>query len=372
MGRSPHVASVTYRVTHQSALDARLDLLRLWRDNLSPSVPLEARFDWMYRTAPAASSVVLMLEASADKGATVVGTNGVVPRVVRIAGRDLRGGISCDLAVDRDHRALAPALALVRAVRADVGPRFDVVYGFPNAKAEGVLKRTGFHQLGRARRWVKVLRYRRYVAGAASRLEVTGVARWLSQRPALANAVAAVADTASALGARLLRLPQYLVFVTSVVASPPETLDGLWTEARDEYPIIGDRSRAFVSWRFAMTPATRFVTIRRRGASLPDAYAAVEQDHDTGALHIRDLFGHRPALGALVDAVLAFAWRAGASSVSVRFLGAPDVEGHLTARGFTPRGESRCVVVAACDAVPDHAAIEDAARWHLFDVDEES
>lgn len=372
MGRSPHVASVTYRVTHQSALDARLDLLRLWRDNLSPSVPLEARFDWMYRTAPAASSLVLMLEAWNDQGATVVGTNGVVPRVVRIAGRDVRGGISCDLAVDRDHRALAPALALVRAVRADVGPRFDLVYGFPNAKAEGVLKRTGFHQLGRARRWVKVLRYRRYVAGATRRSELTGVTRWLNGRPALADAAATVADFARAIGSRLLRLPQCAIFATAVVASPPEALDDLWTDARDEYPIIGDRSRAYVGWRFAMTPARRFVTIRRRGASILDAYAVVEYDHDTEALHIRDVFGHRQALGAIIDAVLAFAWQVGASSVSVRFLGAPDVEGHLAARGFTPRGESRCVVVAAGDAVPDHAAIEDAARWHLFDVDEES
>ncbi len=372
MDGSPQVASVTYAVAHRPPLDARLDLLRLWRDNLSPSVPLDARFDWMYRAAPAASSQVLMLVATTGDGATVVGTNGVVSRVVRIAGRDVRGGISCDLAVDRDHRALAPALALVRAVRADVGPRFDLVYGFPNAKAEGVLKRTGFHQLGRARRWVKVLRYRRYVTGAARRSELTGVAGWLGGRPAVARAAAVVADTASAFGGRLLRLPLYVIFATAVLASPPETLDGLWTDARDEYPIIGDRSRAYVGWRFAMTPATRFVTIRRRGASMPDAYAAVEQDHDTGALHVRDLFGHRRALGAMVDAVLAFAWQAGASSVSVRFLGAPDVEGHLTARGFTPRGESRCVVAAASDAVPGHAAIEDAARWHLFDVDEES
>lgn len=366
------MASVTYTVAHRPPLDARLDLLRLWRDNLSPSVPLEARFDWMYRAAPAPSSQVLMLVAATDDGATVVGTNGVVPRVVRIAGRDIRGAISCDLAVDRDHRALSPALSLVRALRADIGQSFDLIYGFPNAKAEGVLKRTGFRQLGRARRWVKVLRYRRYAAGAARRSELTGVARWLSGRPALAHAAAVVADTASAFGGRLLRLPLYVIFATAVVASPPETLDGLWMDARDEYAIIGDRSRAYVGWRFAMTPATRFVTIRRRGASMPDAYAAVEQDHDTGALHVRDLFGHRRALGAMVDAVLAFAWQAGASSVSVRFLGAPDVEGHLTARGFTPRGESRCVVAAASDAVPDHPAIEDAARWHLFDVDEES
>jgi len=98
----------------------------------------------------------------------------------------------------------------------------------------------------------------------------------------------------------------------------------------------------------------------------------VEHDDDTGALHIRDLFGHRGALGAMVDAVLAFAWQTGASSVSVRFLGAPAVERQLVARGFSPRGESRCVVVAADAAVPDHGRLEDTARWHLFDVDEES
>ena len=46
-----------------------------------------------------------------------------------------------DFAVDRVHRSLQPALMLLKAFLNEVNSRFHFVYGFPNGKAEAVLKR---------------------------------------------------------------------------------------------------------------------------------------------------------------------------------------------------------------------------------------
>ena len=74
-----------------------------------------------------------------------------------------------------------------------------------------------------------------------------------------------------------------------------------------------------------------------------------------------------------MDGLAPLAFRAGASSLSVRFLGAPSVERHLEKSGFVPREGSRSVVVDVGPALLEHAALlTDASRWHLFDADEDS
>lgn len=313
-----------------------------------------------------------MLEAAEEGRATVVGTNGIVPRRFRVAGREVAGGISCDLAVDRAHRALAPALTLVRAVRAEVGQRFDLIYGFPNAKAEGVLRRSGFLEIGRARRWVKVLRFTRYVEGAAARPELPRAIRWIVERKALAGRAAAVVDVARSLVARVASVPLHRRYDVDVLTQPDARFDELWKQASPEYPVIGDRSVAYIGWRFALTPSMRYVTIRRRGSDRLAGYAAMEVDPGTGAAYVRDFFGHQADLEALLDALVGAAWRAGASSVSLRFLGAPAVARVLRQRGFTRRADTRSVVVAATPELLEGERLTDPDRWYLFDVDEES
>ena len=75
----------------------------------------------------------------------------------------------------------------------------------------------------------------------------------------------------------------------------------------------------------------------------------------------------------LIDALVRYAYREGAASLSVRFLGAPEIERLLKHRGFVLRGGDRCVVAEVGPALADHDAIvTDASRWHLFDVDEDA
>ena len=369
--KSLALSRVRYQAGARHPLAVEGDLCRLWRENLALATSPSAKFQWLYRDAPDAADVVFVLEATADGRASVVGANGTAIRRYWVAGRELRAAISCDLAVDRAHRSLLPALCLVRALRDDSAARFDFVYGFPNGKAEGLLKRAGFLQLGRARRWAKVLRHARYVDRLDPDTDGSVLARLASTFPRVATAGATTYDA--------VRSALTLV-VTQVTASyrvesypaPDDRWDALWRAARNEYDVVGARSAAFLRWRFPASPDTQFVALQRPGDGTLRAYAVLQFDAATGAAHVRDLFGYHDDLGKLVNALIPLAYRAGASSLSVRFLGAPQVERLLIEHGFALREGDRAVVVDRESLAGDEALARDASRWHLFDVDEDA
>ena len=226
---------VEYHAAPRSPHAVEADLYRLWRENLGLATSPEQKFQWLYRDAPEASDLVFVLEAIANGQSIIVGTNGLAPRRFRVAGRDARAAISCDLAVDRAHRSLLPALSLVRAVREEGAARFDFVYGFPNGKAEGVLKRAGFRELGRARRWAKVLRHARYVERLSPRPDASALVRMVSSNRSAAWMGATILDAwrAAALSFDAARVAAKHRFRSH--SAPDDRWDALWRDARDEY-----------------------------------------------------------------------------------------------------------------------------------------
>lgn len=358
----------SYEVERVRPADVRDELLRLWRENLKLGVSPDEKFRWLYRDAPLPADSVFVLRArSADGTSELVGANGVAVRRFQLGAATGRAGISGDLAVDAAHRGLLPALRLVREVNAFALSDFDVTYGFPNKKAEGVMVRGGFRVLGKTARYARVLRHASYAARLKEREGAPRLLLRAAEHPALVRAgsvgvdLARLSMSAPAVARALSRYR--LVWETRF----DERFDGLWERARGEYEIVGERTSAFLAWR---CPSPEVATLVRRSGELA-AYAVVERDPATGAAHVRDLFGHKRVLGALLDLLLPALWRRRAVSVSLRLLGAPEVVALLEARGFERRAESRTAVVqAGRDAAGER--LEDAKRWHLFDVDEDT
>ena len=365
----PSVPPPTYRTAVRNPHDVREEICRLWRENLHPALSPDERFRWLYVEAPHENSAVLALEVIQGEAAHVVGANGMVPRLFWLSGQEVRAAVSCDFAVDRVHRSLQPALMLLKAFLNEVNSRFHFVYGFPNGKAEAVLKRAGFVEVGRARRWVKVLRYAHY-ADRLERHEPSLASRLVKSNRFVATTCLKAFD-ALRIGAHRLRQTLLLrKHEVGTVAAPDQRWDELWLAARGEYDVVGDRTATFLQWRCAVMPRTLFVTLERRTDRTLRAYAVLQLDDATGAAHVRDLFGHRSDLAPLLDQLTPVAFDAGASSLSMRFLGAPDVERHLKKTGFVQRDAGRSVVVNAAPLQGDGPLAD--VRWHLFDVDEDS
>jgi hypothetical protein len=159
----------------------------------------------------------------------------------------------------------------------------------------------------------------------------------------------------------------------ALAATPQPTaeFDALWEAARGDYAVVAERTRRFVAWRFLPRPERRVWTARARGDGALRAYAVV--DLVDGVAHVRDLFGHKDDVIALIANLPLRLYAAGASSLSMRYLGAPWLTDALVARGLTPRASTRMIAVTAgarCPAAA-RALVTDATAWHLTDFDED-
>jgi hypothetical protein len=370
------VGAMRYEVVAREPARVKSELCELWRDNLTLACTAEAHFDRLYRDAPDPAPAVFVLCAAGGAGdAQIVGANGFSIRRFQLgAGVEDRAAVSGDLVVGRAHRSLLPALRLIRAVREHTAGEYAFCYGFPNAKAEGVMARAGFHVLGKTTRYARVLRHASYLPSVAARAgaprQLTAIVRSAAPLRLLGRALSPVIDVARLAGG----LPEiaeaqrrYSLAWTGAVDG---RFDELWTRARREYDVIGARTAALLRWRY---PRAEIAALERRSDRTLVAYAVIERDATTRAAHIRDVFGHKSALGPLFDLLLPAVWWAGAHSISIRVLGAPYLVEALVDRGFEPRGERRTVVVHVGRAhEAARARIESADTWHLLDLDEDT
>ena len=353
--------AVVYTVKRSDPKSAADDLLRLWRDNLSVLDDVRQKFDWTYYDGPERPSEVYLLASDADGAARIVGTAAVGIRRFQMGERVGRAALLADLAVDRAHRTLLPALMLVREIRSDALASFDLIYGFPNKYAQGVFRRVGYKELGTMTRYVRVLRHTPYVARVL-------------RLPLLPRLGGPLIDLAT-LGRRVPAM--FKINRTCRLGWLPdvdERFDRLWEEARSDYRRIGHRGSAFLRWRFLRHPSSRFAVaalIRRdREASLA-AYAIVQRDG--GVAHIADLFGRTGDLGDLLDLMIGSLWRQGVASISFWFLGSGRVVRLLTERGFKKRESTRSVVFeAGASLTAEGADLADVEGWHLTEGDEDT
>ena len=370
------VTASRYRIERAAPADARDALARIWRTNLTLEADAATKYRWLYEEAPDRPPVVFLLVADGAPAAQAVGTAGVGLRRFVASGAELRAGILGDLAVDREHRSVMPALTLVREAKAWALGELDFAYGFPNKSAEGVFKRAGYKPLGAIGRYVRVLRH----AGYVDRVGDADLARLPARlRPAARAALAGPAGAVIARGVDVAVLARDLPALArtrdlelawSERADP--RLDQLWAAARGDHGVVGARTARFVDWRFFRGTSTGrqlVLATDKRGA--PRAYAVVEMNE--GVATVRDLFGFRAAIPALLDRLAPALYRRGAASIAIRYLGASWLADALRARRFTLRQQDRMIALAVSDRLDAATAakLADVESWHLTDADED-
>lgn len=352
--------SVRYSVRRASPLDAEADLRRIWTNNIPLGCDVGTKMDWTYRAAPVPATEVFLLASELHGASSVVGTSGILVRRVQVGTRMLDVALLGDFAVDASHRTLLPAMTLMRAVRARAIERYGVVYGFPNEKAVGVCRRAGFADLAMMRRFARVLRHERFV-------------RRYVDLPFVTRASAVVVDAAMLARGMPAQARAMRTFKLVWLDDVDERFDDLWSLARSEYSIVAERSAAFVRWRFLQHPISRCriaALVERGRRTRLHAYAAVHVSD--GAAHIRDLFGHKSALGPLLDRLLPALWRHGASTASFNYIGSDEIIAELTSRGFEMREATRAAIVDVGGAAEsDGALVRDCRNWHVTDADED-
>jgi hypothetical protein len=346
---------VAYKVHETQIGEVGRQLTRLWRDNLQWSFDAEEKFRWYYIGNPQGQGAALLL--TADGGAEPVGAVGLGVRRFSVMGKLARATIFVDLAVDKKHRTLFPAMMLQRAARRYSREHFDFAYGFPNHNAEGVFVKMGYRRTVRMKRLVRVLHHARYVERVIPSTRLAGLGGLVLDQLARLRDVFHVAPGSGTVD---------LQWADDV----DDRFDRLWQKARVTYPVVGYRGADFVRWRLLRSPARRCrlaMLVDRQTGELR-AYAAIARDGKVADLV--DIFGAPESLFVLLLLLGPELRRAGYESASLR-IGAPVWITDLLGRvGFQVREVGNALVVDPLQHVAGSTLL-DPSSWFLTDADED-
>lgn len=333
-------------------------LLRLWRENLTDLAggsDLAARAAWAHRDKPdgLARTIVVVDQATGE----LVGCGSAYPRAVTLDGVKLLAGVLADFAVSRSHRSGGAALLIQRALATGKDePPFSFLYGLPNHAARPIFKRIGYREIGETETWVKPLR-------SAYKL------REYLHRGSFARFAALPVDSylAAADARRTRRFPPA---DTLVADRADRRFDDLWIRARRMHALTGERTCAYLNWRYSAHTTSRHEFYCVREPARDELLGYVVFSRRNNRIDITDLFA------ADVDEtaerlLLRFTCdmrRHGCDSVSIGYFGNARLARCFERAGFVRRAEAPRHVMLMTRAVTQEQAkaIANVNNWRLF------
>ncbi|HVN95529.1 MAG TPA: GNAT family N-acetyltransferase [Syntrophorhabdaceae bacterium] len=344
-----------YQIIPMDLEQHRQALLALWREGLEECT--DERFDWLYTRNP--SGVTRTYLALDEKSRSIVGCASLVPRHINMAGNDVVMGVAADFIITARHRAFGPALKLQRELFAKQKEHgFCAILAFPNASAEGVFSRTGYKPLGKAIRYVRLIK-------AEIKLRETVKNRML------AKILGFVLDNVwSIMSLDIRRILTANTYTFETVDNCDSRFDTLWDKAKQGYPITGEKVSSYLNWRYPGDPSRRhrfFCILSRTGELLGYLVYIVRE----GVAMVGDLFFvtsdeqiSRRLLTGFVKEMKA----QGAHSVTLTYLGSGALAENLRKAGFFPRKEQERTVFLGQNVTGGEVGLErNGADWCLLD-----
>ena len=333
-----------YMVREADLRTESASLLALWSRN-APSAKRQ-RYSWLYEANPAGPSLAWVATTRAGE---MVGCAGLSSRLMKIGRRCAPTGQAVDLMVDARHRTAGPAVQLQRAVTASCqGLGIPLIYAFPNRQSEGVLRRAGYHVLGRLESWTKPLRSAYKIKNKATALIVDAALRlrageWPYRRPP---------------GMRAAMLSDF-----------DRRFDDLWRTASQQFPFIGDRSARYLRWRFGTYPARAYSAFGLIGSEDQLEAYLVFYRHEKRVTIADMLATDAPHLRTLLVEFSREMRSAGATFLTLMYCGASWVAEALRRVGFFPGSKEGHVLVFLGVSGHEVEELLKPHNWYLTEAD---
>ncbi|MBI1422089.1 MAG: GNAT family N-acetyltransferase [Gammaproteobacteria bacterium] len=302
-------------------------VLALWGQAFPAPAQHPIKYDWCYGHTPQGVGRLYLLVYGED--GSVIGVQGIVPRRWWLHGEIKNMGICADLVVDKQHRSIGPALAMVRQVIEieHSSSHTELLYGFPNTKSEALYRRAGYHKAGELTRYVRPLR-----------LHV-----WLSRKglPAIvARVLAKPADLARQLRVRFASLSAARHWRMVTVNEFDARFDALWARvAATAFAPMVMRDSAFLRWRFGnhFAGQTRIMVLENRKNQI-DGYVAYLVNPGNMVVVLDFLVADNTTmLSGLLNLFICEMYQRHYAGVTLEFSGTESISQTLLRCGFSPR-----------------------------------
>jgi hypothetical protein len=326
-------------------------LLDILNQNL-PQLQHARRCDWLYRENPYGTAWAwLAFNKETD---VAVGVASVFPRLMHVCGKAVLGGQVGDFAISVGFRSLGPALLLQKATLTPVWQgEMALCYDTPpNDRGMAPFKRMGISAFGRMLRFAKPLKIDRKVSAFVNRrILVQGL---------------------SAVGNRILRLrdsrrPSRSYEVSIHTGCFGGEFSRLNDSMGDQYRIYGQRTAAYLNWRYRDDPLHHYevMTARYHGELLAYAIFAVDGED----AYLMDIFGQETAMEDLLDGVIEVLRGRPVMTLHITILEHSPLVHTLKEVGFHFREYSRLVVACASPSDVVHPLVTNESNWFLTYAD---
>jgi hypothetical protein len=353
-GASP---AFTYTVRPADLQRDRNAILEVWARNLANSALGPESYAWYYQHNPYGEGRCWLLLA--EPGNKVVGTAGLGLRRIKVGTKTILAGLASDFAVDREHRSLLPALLLQKALLGARNEELRLIYGVPNDRAQGIFRHLGYNAVGTKTRHVKVLRIADYLQRLPRPFQCARAAAWVYDQALRLHSVA------------IQRLqPRDTLTVLPVFDS---RFDDLWERSSTHYPVIAERTTAFLRWRYTECPLRDYFTVgllaRRENALRGYAVCYLEAGH----LHCLDILteDNGPTLETLMRELIHFGRKQGAKSISLSAVITEPMESLLHHLGFVLREDAVATTVLISPHTSCPLNTESLQQWYFMSGDED-
>jgi len=353
---------VEYTVVSADLQKDRHVVIDLWRQNLADTGHLEEKYDWHFLNNPFGPGQIWILRADGHP----IGTTSLGMRPMKLGETFTNAGVACDLAVNKEHRFLQPALMLQRALLSTSHSGVRFVYGVPNSGGASVMKYVGYREFCRVHRYAKVLRVSHYLQKFGKFGAVASLIGRMTD-----NGFAALHSFGRQMDDR----------VAQVLPCFDERFDELWSRISTEDSALTVRDRRFLKWRYYECPLRQYQTLalltEDRSRLLGYLIYFVE-GHAAICADLLVLDGAED-LGCLLSSWAAVAWRDGLASLSLSCSDGA-LPANLLRHGFTRRSAgpitkpgrtSRHELCKTLFTHERHPAMEPAVpdRWYYTEGD---
>ncbi len=350
-----HEDDMPYKIIEGDIQEHKQEILGLWKRNFP--VLNEDRFIWTYENNPSGPAVCVFVKDV--KKDSIVGVHALFPRQVYVKGKARLASLGSDLAVDREHRVLAPAIMLQDAVISQCNNgRFDLFYGFPNKESESVNQMLGL-QMFDVLRMTRPLRSDYYFQR-----------RW---HPSISKVLSSTYDLAARTIAKETRYKRPNGLTTEILSAFDQRFDTLWQKVSAQLPVIGERSSAYLNWRYIQSPHHDHSVFTIAYKPDREILGYVVFHTDGNKTFIDDILCQdmNKTIDALLSEFLLFQRKNKMESVSVRFAGTRLIIDKFKEFGFSVRDREDKVTVYIPPDSPELSFLSEEENWYFMPGDKD-